>query len=201
MPIWYGGFGLHTAADLALPAFLFSHTASNSLFIYILHQPTNTPDNDDEIRALLDQNLVLPPNTQKQRNWDDIQCSSASATLAPVLSQHRLACFNAASRPQSGAWLNCFPNNRVGTFIDNDTLRIGVALRVGLTVCIPQRCKCGTTVDSSGKHPLSCRFSAGRIPRHSTLSDVVRRGLSAAGISLCSNCLVLTAATESKQME
>ena len=27
-----------------------------------------------------------------------------------------------------------------------------------------------------------CRFSAGRIPRHSALNDVVRRGLSAAGI-------------------
>ena len=31
-------------------------------------------------------------------------------------------------------------------------------------------------------HPLSCRFSAGCIPRHSALCDVVRCGLSAAGI-------------------
>ena len=30
--------------------------------------------------------------------------------------------------------------------------------------------------------PLSCRFGAGRNPRHSALNDVVRRGLSAAGI-------------------
>ena len=83
---------------------------------------------------------------------------------------------------ESCVWLNCVPNNRVGTFIDNDTLRIGVALRVGLTVCIPHRCKCGTTEDAFGTHPLLCRFSSGRIPRHSALSDVVRRGLSAAGI-------------------
>ena len=96
--------------------------------------------------------------------------------------QQRLACFKAASRPESGVWLNCVPNNRVGTFIDNDTLRIGVALRVGLTVCIPHRCKCGRMVDTFGTHPLSCRFSAGHIPRHSALNDVVRRGLSAAGI-------------------
>ena len=61
-------------------------------------------------------------------------------------------------------------------YIDNDTLRIG------LTVCIPHRCKCGTMVDTFGTHPLSCRFSAGRIPRHSALNDFVRRGLSAAGI-------------------
>ena len=125
----------------------------------------------------MDQNLVLSSNAHKQRNWDDIQCSSAVATLVPVLNQHRLTCFKAASRPESVVWLNCVPNN-----IDNDTLRIGVALRVELTVCIPHRCKCGTTVDTFGTHPLSCRFSAGRIPRHSALSDVVRRGLSAAGI-------------------
>ena len=37
-------------------------------------------------------------------------------------------------------------------------------------------------MDTFGTHPLLCRFSAGRIPRHSALSDVVRRGLSAAGI-------------------
>ena len=37
-------------------------------------------------------------------------------------------------------------------------------------------------MDTFVTHPLSCRFSAGRIPRPSILSDVVRRGLSAAGI-------------------
>ena len=37
-------------------------------------------------------------------------------------------------------------------------------------------------MDAFGTHPLSCRISAGRIPRHSVLSDVIRRGLSAAGI-------------------
>ena len=92
--------------------------------------------------------------------------------MIPVLNQHRLASFKAATRHESGIWLNCVPNTRVGTFIDNDTLRIGVALRVGLTVCIPHRCKFGTTVDTFGTHPLSRRYSAGRIPRHSALNDV-----------------------------
>ena len=182
LTVRYCGLGLCTAADLALPAFLSSRAASISLANDILRQQTNKQEDDDEVRAWLDQNLVLPSNAHKQRNWDDIQCSSAVATLVPVLNQHHLACFKAAWRPESGVWLNCVPNNRVGTFIDNDTLRIGVALRVGLTVCIPHRCKCGTTVDTFGNHPLSCRFSAGRIPRHSALNDIVRRGLSAAGI-------------------
>ena len=181
LPVRYGGHGLRTAADLALPAFLSSCAASISLVNDIVRQPANKQE-DDEVRAWLDRNLVLASNTHKQRNWDDIQCSSAVATLVPVLSHHRLACFKAASRPESGVWLNFDPSNRVGIFIDNDTLRIGVALRVGLTVCIPRRCKYGTTVDAFGYHLLSCRFNAGRIPRHSAINDVVRRGLSAAGI-------------------
>ena len=62
------------------------------------------------------------------------------------------------------------------------TLCFGVALRIGLRVCIPHPCKFETMVDAFGTHTLSCRFSAGRIPRHSALNDVVQRGLSAAGI-------------------
>ena len=178
LPVRYGGLGLRTAADLTLSAFLSSRAASISLSNDILRQPTNKQEDDDEVRAWLDRNLVLPSNTHKQINWDDIQCSSAVANLVPILNQHRRSCFKAASRPESGVWLSCVPNNRVGTFIDNDTLRIGV----GLIVCIPYRCKCGTTVDTFGTHPLSCRFSAGRIPRHSALIDVVRRGPSAAWI-------------------
>ena len=96
----------------------------------------------------------------------------AVASLVPLLSQHCLVCFKATSRQESGVW----PNNSVGTFIDNVTLRIGVDLRVGLSVCIPHRCKCGKTVDEIGTHPLSCRFS------HSSVDDVVRRSLSAAGM-------------------
>ena len=149
------------------PEILCSRAASNSLINNILRQPTNKQEDDDEVRSWLDRNLVLPSNTHNQRNWDGIQCSSAVVTLVSVLNQHRLASFEAASRPESGAWLNCVPNNRVGTFIDNDTLRIGVVLCVGLTVCIPHRCKCGTTVDTFDTHPFSCRFSAGVIPRHS----------------------------------
>ena len=49
-----------------------------------------------------------------------------------------------------------------------------------------------------GTHLLSCRFSAGRILRHSALNDVAFLQL---GYRPCSNRLVLTAATESDQME
>ena len=96
LPVRYGGLDLRTAADLALPAFLSSRALSNSLANDILRQPTNKQEDDDEVRTWLNQYLVLPSNTHKQRNWDDIQCSSAVVTLVPVLNQHRLECFKAA---------------------------------------------------------------------------------------------------------
>ena len=37
-------------------------------------------------------------------------------------------------------------------------------------------------VDKHGLHPLSCRYSAGRIPRHAALNDVIKRGLDSAGV-------------------
>ena len=75
LPVRYGGLGLRTAADLALPAFLSSRAVSIRLVNDILRQPTNKQEDDDEVRAWLDQNLVLPSNAHKQRNWDDIQPS------------------------------------------------------------------------------------------------------------------------------
>ena len=182
LPARHGELGFRTATDLALPALMSSRAASNSFVNDILHQTTNPLEDNEEVRAWLDRNLDLPSVCRKQENWDDIQCSSAIVTLVPLRNQHCLACFKADSRPESGAWMNCILINRVGTYIDNDTLRIGVSLRVGLSVCIPHRCKCGVTVDAFGTHPLSCRLSARRIRRHSAINDVVHRGLSSAGI-------------------
>ena len=37
-------------------------------------------------------------------------------------------------------------------------------------------------MDALGLHPLSCRVSAGRFPRHAALNDVVKRSLQRAGL-------------------
>ena len=133
LPSKHGGLGHRAATDLALTAFLSSRAACNSLVNDILHQPTNTPEDNEEVRTWLNRNLDLPSDSHKQRNWDDIQCSSAVATLVPLFNQDRLACFKAVSRLESGAFQNCTPYHRVGAFIGQDTLRIGVALRVSFS--------------------------------------------------------------------
>ena len=48
--------------------------------------------------------------------------------------------------------------------------------------CLAHQCRCGATVQSDGLHPLSCRFSAGRFPRHSTINNIIRISLGTAGL-------------------
>ena len=61
-------------------------------------------------------------------------------------------------------------------------MRVAAALRVGAPICEPHTCRCGQRVDRLGHHGLSCCFSAGRLPRHAHLNDVVKRALATAGM-------------------
>ena len=79
--------------------------------------------------------------------------------------------------------MNCLPSTAIGTMLDNESVRIAISQRLGLPVCVPHKCRCGAIVDRYGLHPLSCRFSAGRLPRHSTLNDIIKRALSSAGFN------------------
>ena len=88
----------------------------------------------------------------------------------------------AAARRESGLWLHSLPSPALGTLLDPESFRIAVALRVGAVVCVQHVCKCGKVMDAMGLHGLSCRYSAGRHPRHSAINDVIRRALQSAVI-------------------
>ena len=85
--------------------------------------------------------------------------------------------------PNSGAWMNCLPSTAIGTLLDNESFRFAISQRLGLPVCAPRKCCCGTTVDKYSLHPLSYRLNTGRLPRHSTLNDIIKRALSSAGFN------------------
>ena len=53
---------------------------------------------------------------------------------------------------------------------------------VGAHLCQSHTCRCGVIVSKKGLHPLSCRYSAGRAPRHAAINDVVRRALVGCGV-------------------
>ena len=103
--------------------------------------------------------------------------------MRPMLDQHRLACLSAATQSNSRAWMNCLPSTAIGTLLDNESFRIAISQRMSLPVCAPHKCRCGAIVDRYGLHPLSCRFSADRFPRHSALNDIIKRALSSDGFN------------------
>ena len=74
------------------------------------------------------------------------------------------------------------PLSSLGLHLDDSTVRVAVALKLGAHICEAHSCRCGKRVDRSGRHGLSCRYSAGRFPRHANLNDVVKRALATAGI-------------------
>ena len=76
----------------------------------------------------------------------------------------------------------CLTNRSSWDPIGRQTLRISVALRLGLNVWLAHQCRCGATVQSDGLYPLSCRFSAGRFPRHSAINNIIKRSLYTAGL-------------------
>ena len=127
---------------------------------------------------------VLPEGeaAKQQKAWDDVCCQAEFSELLNSANQVHAARLHAAAAPHSGAWLQALPCPNLGLHLDDDSLRIAIALRIGADVCEPHRCRCGTLVDALGHHGLSCRLSEGRHPRHHVLNDIIKRSLSAAGI-------------------
>ncbi|KAI5634065.1 histone deacetylase domain-containing protein [Phthorimaea operculella] len=123
-----------------------------------------------------------PAKPELQRAWDDLRSKFILSELIESHSGTDLARIKAATCPESGAWLQALPSPQLGTHLDNDSLRVAVALRLGCRICEPHICPCGAAVDASGHHGLSCAKCAGRFPRHHALNDIIRRALVSANI-------------------
>ena len=157
LPVQFGGLGIRSLLDISLPAFLSSQASSASIIRSVLNIPPEQELIDEYSEALnvwIQADLSVPSLISKQRCWDFIHCQSIVESFKPTLDQHRLACFEAASQPKSGAWLNALPSSSLGTLLDSDSLRIGVALRLGLRICESHPCRCGANIDEFGLHPL-----------------------------------------------
>ena len=184
LPIKKGGIGLRLPEDVCLPAYISSLSSCRALvqdvLIHFPELPLDSPY-DVALQPWLDNGLTLPSNFSSQRLWDDISCQAKKDQLRCSLDQRQLACLETASQPHSGDWHSALPLPSTGSLLDNDTIRIGLSLRLGLRICEVHRCRCGGVVDEYGLHPLSCRRSAGRFPQHSVLNDIIKRSLDAVG--------------------
>jgi len=190
MPVANGGLGIRRASDIALPAFLSSVTGSHLLITNLLpsHLHATSGTNDPTFAVAVSEwqtragsaPVQLPV---AQKTWDTPLVTVQEAkVLSAAPDQAGKARLIAAAAPHSGAFLHARPCGPLGTRLDNSSLRIAVALRLGAPVCLPHTCVCGAVVDSTGRHGLSCRKSIGRLSRHSAVNDLLKRALQSAEI-------------------
>ena len=188
LPTRFGGLGLRRVESLALPCYIASFNKSLDLMQTIIPESVTGKPNllvEAEQKLIIDYpNIEIPTGEaiMQQHAWDEAVSKIEFSNLINSANQVHSARLLAASSPHTGAWLHTLPISELGLLLDAETVRIGVALRVGAQVCEPHKCRCGAKVDNLGMHGLSCRRSAGRLPRHSNLNDIVKRSLEVAGM-------------------
>lgn len=187
LPVRLGGLGIRMSKDIALPAFISSLRSTHDLVEAILHRVNLVADVESEraVEVWIEKAgcaLAAGADEGRQRTWDVPLAEISATRLLERADQISRARLMASACRESGLWLNALPSPAIGTLLDSETLRIAVSLRVGAEVCEPHTCRCGRMMDARGLHGLSCKYSAGRHPRHAALNDVVKRALQGAGI-------------------
>jgi len=186
LPVKDGGLGVRRVVSLALPAFLASAASTLSLQADIL---SGSICSDNKYlqsyltawsTAFGDVPDTLPP---KQPFWDRPGVLADRAVVQATLSSSfQQASFLAASSPHSGDWLFAMPIASCGLRLDDEAVRVAVGLRLGLSLCVPHQCQCGTLVTANGTHSFVCKRSPGRTGRHHALNDLVARAFASAGL-------------------
>ena len=185
LPINLGGLGIRSVTMLAPSAFLASAAGTSSLTSALL--PTSflsvtCPHQDDALHLWKSSSSSSDPPTGRsmsiQKAWDRPVVGAFASSLISGADSINKARLLASQQKESGAWLSAPPVSALGLRMDNNTIRIAVGLRLGTALCLPHDCsQCGARVDETGVHALSCRRSQGRLPRHSSLNDIVKRAL------------------------
>jgi hypothetical protein len=121
--------------------------------------------------------------------------AASAVLLATAPNQAAVARLTAVSAPHAGAFLHAIPLKAIGAMMNDHSLRIAVALRLGTAVSSEHRCLCGAMVDVNGIHGLICRISKGRLERHNAVNKLIKRSLLTPKFRLVlrrSNCHTLT---------
>ena len=120
---------------------------------------------------------------QRQKSWDlpvaqVVLQDLVNEATAPTTRARLLA----VSSPHAGDWLNALPIPSLGLKLDNESLRIAVALRLGVQTAMPYKCICGSLVEGSATHGLDCRKIGGKHARHAEVNSILHRALQSAGV-------------------
>ena len=173
--------------QLAPSAFLASAAACANLSGHLFDPVVDTPT--PTIRALEAWKSTIPlvtpfPTIARQRAYLDPVYKSKLSALRESSSPTGVTRLNSQEGPVPGCWLDAIPASSLGLKLMNSQFRISVATRLGRKVTEPHSCsRCGKEVLPDGLHGFSCIRSAGRLPRHTMLNDIVRRALASCGVS------------------
>ena len=105
-----------------------------------------------------------------------------SAVEESCTSPFQRASLLAARTPHSGDWLLALPITACGLRLEDEAVRIAVALRLGSELGSSHTCRCGSLVGATGVHGLVCKQAPSRVVRHHALNECISRAFSAAGI-------------------
>ena len=187
LPIKEGGLGLRSASDLATPSLLASFNRTIPLQDAILtRRPALLTDKMQDITQEWSAAFGPAPvglNASKQSEWlRPMTAKVKSKILSELSTERELASFRAAEAPHSGDWLTTLPIASCGLRLEDDAIRVAVALRLGLDVCLPHSCRCGVGVDCFGSHAFVCKHSSGKGSRHSSINDIISRAFVSSGV-------------------
>ena len=144
LPMHDGGLGIRSVVVLAPSAFFASAAATYVLQSAILGGDWPFPDQHvAHITQLWCSTFsAAPPEGDlvlKQRNWH--RPERGKSVLASVVgtSSDRARLF-AVSAPHAGEWLKALPIASCGLRLEDDAVRVGVGIRLGLNICEPHLC-------------------------------------------------------------
>jgi len=184
LPVRDGGLGIRRVSSLALPAFVASAASTLSLQSDILSGYVSCDNNFLQSCLLswsaqfVDIPEILPT---KQPFWDRPGLLADKAVVeSSLLSPHSRVSFLAAFTQHSGDQLFALPIASCG--LHDEAVRVAVGLRLGLVLCSPHECRCGSMVDAGGLHSFVCKKAPGKTIRHHSLNDLIARSFSAAGV-------------------
>jgi hypothetical protein len=186
LPVNFGGLGIRSLLEISLPAFLSSVSGVKDIVSTLI----NIQDYESEIPHLMEARIrwdeknhgALPENTKSQFFWDQINTKRIVSELRfpDETEQYR---FQILQNKMSGAWLNVVPSPNIGTFLNNDVMRVCVGLRLGTKICHPFVCACEIPVDMLGRHGLHCKKNPGKYFRHADLNQTIHQSLSSINAS------------------
>ena len=188
LPVREGGPGMRRVALLATSAFLASAASTLHIQDQILIGCSGdiipfVSEFTDRWTTLSNLPALQAPESFRQAAWDEPLIQVDKACLVNSFSDHAsLARLHAASAQHSGDWLHALPISSCGLRLDDEAVRVAVGFRLGVNLCVPHTCPCGSQVGSRGLHGLSCRLAHGRQARHHALNDLLWRALSSAGV-------------------